>query len=102
MTTDYDAIAEQYKRSKLTPWRQYIEQYTFFEVLGDVAGLSVLDLACGEGFYSRLLRLRGAGRVVGVDVSEKMINLARAAEADDPLDIEYVVGDARSFPTTET
>ena len=102
MPTDYNAIAEQYKRSKLTPWRRYIEQYTFFDILGDITGLSVLDLACGEGFYSRLLRLRGAARVVGVDLSERMLDLARAAEAEQPLDIEYLVGDARTFQTSET
>jgi ubiquinone/menaquinone biosynthesis C-methylase UbiE len=101
MSTNYNAIAEQYKRSKLTPWRQYIEQYTYFEILGDVTGLSVLDLACGEGFYSRLLRLHGAARVVGMDMSERMIGLARATEAEQPLDIEYVVGDARTFRTPE-
>lgn len=101
MPTDYNAIADQYKRSKLTPWRRYIEQYTFCDILGDITGKSVLDLACGEGFYSRLLRLRGASRVVGMDVSQKMVELARAAEAEMPLDIEYVVGDARAFRTTE-
>ena len=102
MSTDYNVIADQYKRSKLTPWRRYIEQYTFFEILGDITGQSVLDLACGEGFYSRQLRLRGASRVVGMDVSPKMVELARAAEADMPLEIEYVVADARTFRTAET
>ena len=97
MPTDYNAIADQYKRSKLTPWRRYIEQYTFFETLGDVTGLSVLDLACGEGFYSRLVRLRGASRVVGVDLSDEMIRLARASETEQPLDIDYRVGDATAF-----
>lgn len=101
MPTDYNAIADQYKRSKLTPWRRYIEQYTYFEILGDVTGLSVLDLACGEGFYSRLLRLHGAARVVGMDMSERMIGLARATEVEQPLDIEYVVGDALTFRTGE-
>jgi toxoflavin synthase len=101
MSTDYDAIAEQYKRSKLTPWRRYIEQYTMFDILGDVSGLSMLDLACGEGFYSRLFRLHGASRVVGVDLSEKMVGLARSSEAEQPLDIEYVVADARTFRTAE-
>ena len=101
MTTNYDAIAEQYRRSKLTPWRRYIEQYTFVDIIGDVAGLSVLDLACGEGFYSRLLRLHGASRVVGVDVSEEMIRLARASEAEQPLDIEFVRADALAFRSTE-
>lgn len=28
MTTDYDPIAEQYKRSKQQPWRTYIECFT--------------------------------------------------------------------------
>jgi len=99
--TDYNAIADQYKRSKLTPWRRYIEQYTYLEILGDVSGLSVLDLACGEGFYSRLLRLHGAARVVGMDMSERMIALARVIEAEQPLDIEYVVGDALAFRMDE-
>ena len=100
--TDFNTIAEQYKRSKLTPWRMYIEQFTLFELLGDVSGQSVLDLACGEGFYSRLLRLRGAARVLGVDLSEKMIGLAQACEAERPLDVEYVVGNAGTFRTAET
>ena len=45
MTTNYDDIAEEYKRSKLQPWRQYIEAFTLFELIGDLAGKSVLDLA---------------------------------------------------------
>ena len=101
MPTDYNAIADQYRRSKLTPWRRYIEEYTFFELLGDVTGLSVLDLACGEGFYSRLVRLRGASRVVGVDLSDEMIRLARASEAEMPLGIEYLTADALGFRTSE-
>ena len=28
MTTHYDPIAEQYKRSKLQPWRTHVESYT--------------------------------------------------------------------------
>jgi len=101
MPTDYNAIAEQYKRSKLTPWRRYIEEYTMFDILGNICGLSVLDLACGEGFYSRLFRLRGAARVVGLDLSERMIDLARATESEHPLDIEYIVDDAQTFRTAE-
>lgn len=101
MPTDYDAIADQYRRSKLTPWRRYIEEYTFFQTIGDVTGLSVLDLACGEGFYSRLVRLRGASRVVGVDLSAEMIRLARANEEEMPLGIEYLAADALGFRSPE-
>ncbi len=95
MTTDYDPIAEQYKRSKLQPWRTHIECFTLLELLGDLSGQSVVDLACGEGFYTRLLRLRGAERVTGIDLSHGMIELARKQEAVSPLGIEYLVGDAR-------
>ena len=67
MATQYDDIAEQYKRSKLVPWRFYIEQFSLLELIGDLAGKDVLDLACGEGYYTRLLKRNGAARVVGVD-----------------------------------
>ncbi len=95
MTTDYDPIAEQYQRAKQQPWRAYIEAYTLLGLVGDLSGRAVVDLACGEGFYSRLLRRKGADRVVGVDLSPRMIELARGQEAQAPLGVEYAVGDAR-------
>jgi 2-polyprenyl-3-methyl-5-hydroxy-6-metoxy-1,4-benzoquinol methylase len=93
MDTDYDQIAGQYKRAKLQPWRTHIECNTLLRLAGDLAGKSVIDLACGEGYYTRELRRRGAGRVVGVDLSQGMIELAEAEEKRQPLGIEYRVGD---------
>lgn len=95
MTTDYDPIAEQYQRSKQQPWRTYLECHTLMELVGDPAGLAVLDVACGEGFYSRQVRQRGAARVTGVDLSQGMIDLARSQEERHRLGIDYVRGDAR-------
>jgi len=89
----YDSIASDYQASKRRPWRTHIESYTLFDTLGDVQGLSVLDLACGEGFYSRRLAKAGASEVVGVDISPAMINLARSEQGRNPLGIEYLVGD---------
>ena len=97
MTTNYDAIAEQYKLSKQTPWRSHIECHTLFEIVGDVKGLAVIDIACGEGFYTRLLRHRGAARATGVDLSQGMVDLARRQEKAAPLGIEYSVGDGRAL-----
>jgi ubiquinone/menaquinone biosynthesis C-methylase UbiE len=97
MSTNYDTIAEQYRRSKLQPWRAHIEACTLMGLAGDLAGLRVLDVACGEGFYSRQLRKAGAAEVVGVDLSAGMIELARQEEAARPLGIEYRVGDAREL-----
>lgn len=93
MSAQYDDIAEHYRRSKDSPLRTYVEAYTFEQMIGDVRGKRVLDLACGEGFYSRRLRALGADRVVGVDVSRQMIALAERQESENPLGIEYVCAD---------
>lgn len=97
MTTDYDPIAKQYQRSKQQPWRTHVESHTLMALIGDPAGKRVLDLACGEGFYTRRLRQMGAAAVVGIDLSEGMIELARKQEAKQQLGIDYQVGDARSL-----
>jgi SAM-dependent methyltransferase len=96
MTTKYDGIAKEYQASKLQPWRTHVERYTLLRLTGDVRGLRTLDLACGEGYYTRLLRRLGADPVVGVDLSHAMIDLAHAQEVAEPLGIRYRVGDARS------
>lgn len=101
MTTNYDPIAEQYKRSKQTPWRTDVECFTLLETIGALDGLSVLDLACGEGFYTRMLRHRGAARMTGVDLSEGMVALARKQEDDAPLGIDYRTGDGRALDLGE-
>jgi SAM-dependent methyltransferase len=101
MPTDYDAIAERYRRAKLQPWRSFIESFSLLGLIGDLTGLAVVDLACGEGFYTRRLRNHGAARVVGVDLSEAMVRLARAEEAMHPQGIEYLVQDARDLHLPE-
>ena len=101
MTTNYDPIAEQYKLSKQQPWRTHIEAYSLLQLIGNPAGLSVLDVACGEGFYTRLLRQQGAARVTGVDLSQGMIDLARKQETLHQQGIDYLVGDARNLELHE-
>jgi 2-polyprenyl-3-methyl-5-hydroxy-6-metoxy-1,4-benzoquinol methylase len=98
MKTDYDkgCIAEQYKQAKEQPWRLRVETYSLMKLIGDVSGKTVLDVACGEGHFTRILRRAGASKVVGLDISERMIELARGQEAREPLGIEYLVEDARS------
>src|SRR5256885_772379 len=46
MTTNYDPIAEQYKRSKQHPWRAHVEAFTLMTLIGDPAGKAVIDFAC--------------------------------------------------------
>ena len=86
---EYDAIAEAYRDSKRLPFRESIERYTLFEMLGDIRGKKVVDVACGDGFYTRLLRRAGASEVTGVDVSSEMIRLAEQEEKRHPLGCSY-------------
>jgi SAM-dependent methyltransferase len=48
-------------------------------------GLRVLDLGCGFGYFAREARTRGARQVVAVDLSERMLEAARAATHDDAI-----------------
>lgn len=97
MATQYDTIAQQYDRIiGDLPVRQLLE-YTYRNRIGDVSGKSVLDLACGNGFYTRKFKQQGASRVVGVDLSPELIKLAQEREAREQLGIEYLVGDGATL-----
>lgn len=50
----------------------------------ETSGARVLDLACGQGRVSRDLARRGA-IVVGIDVSERLLEVAREIEGSDPM-----------------
>jgi ubiquinone/menaquinone biosynthesis C-methylase UbiE len=97
MPTDYDALAAEYQRAKRQSWRSHIEAFSFLSLLGDLTGKAVVELAGGEGHYTRVLPSLGAAKVVGVDRSPGMIALARAQESEHPLAIEYLVQDCRSL-----
>jgi SAM-dependent methyltransferase len=98
MTTDFNDLADTYAGTKASPIKRYSEEPTFLAALGDVTGLSVLDLACGNGYYTRRIKQAGARRVLGVDVAEGMVAEGREAEAREPLGVEYQVHDAGALP----
>ena len=98
---EYDAIAREYRESKQLPFREHVERHTLFELLGDIRGATVLDLACGDGFYTRLLKAAGAREVTGVDISQAMIELAEERERQHPLGCRYVRADVAEYEPAE-
>lgn len=54
-----------------------METPSFLKLVGPLQKEDVIDLACGEGFYTRIYRGMTSGRVIGVDFSENMIKLAK-------------------------
>ena len=64
---------------------------------GIAPGDEVVDLGCGTGLTTReAARAAAPGRVVGVDVSERMLERAREVTAAEGLDnVRYELGDAQ-------
>src|SRR5262249_6441863 len=90
----YDHIGSRYDEYARTATLKRAERYTFFRLVGTLEGKRVLDLACGFGFYTRLLKQHGATQVLGIDISPEMIRLAQQQEQAEPLGITYQAGDA--------
>ncbi|KYF90009.1 SAM-dependent methyltransferase [Sorangium cellulosum] len=51
----------------------------------DLTGLRVVDLGSGYGWFCRWARQHGAAHVLGLDVSERMLQRARSATSDDAI-----------------
>ncbi|HZE39124.1 MAG TPA: class I SAM-dependent methyltransferase [Stackebrandtia sp.] len=64
---------------------------------GDVAGLRLLHLQCANGNESLSWAVRGA-RVVGVDISDVAIDLARGIARDAGLDVRFLAADVYGLP----
>jgi 2-polyprenyl-3-methyl-5-hydroxy-6-metoxy-1,4-benzoquinol methylase len=65
---------------------------TLVDLLGErLAGARICDLCCGEGYLGRHLLTLGAREVVGVDLSEALIEVARRRAPAGP--ISYRVDD---------
>jgi 2-polyprenyl-3-methyl-5-hydroxy-6-metoxy-1,4-benzoquinol methylase len=58
-------------------WERAAEHAELLALLPDAHGRRVLDLGCGAGQLARYLATHGAAEVVGVDLSERMLELAR-------------------------
>ena len=56
---------------------ELFEMPALFSMLPDLHGKTVLDLGCGFGEHCMYFVKQGAAKVVGVDISEKMLKVAR-------------------------
>lgn len=59
-----------------------LEQPALHALLPALAGRRVLDIGCGFGHFCRHARAAGAARVLGIDISARMLEAARAQTAD--------------------
>jgi ubiquinone/menaquinone biosynthesis C-methylase UbiE len=68
-------------------------------VSGRLDGARVLDVACGEGWLSRLLAPLGPRTITGIDISSELIEIARART--DAANVSFRMDDAQTLTTVE-
>jgi 2-polyprenyl-3-methyl-5-hydroxy-6-metoxy-1,4-benzoquinol methylase len=81
-------------------YREEMNNPATFKLIGNIQNQRILDLSCGEGYNTRILARKG-GIVLGVDLSEQLIKLARLRENEDRLGINYYVSDAADLTEFE-
>jgi SAM-dependent methyltransferase len=79
----YDPVAKFYEQFARDEYEDP-PMAALLRLVGDVANLRLLDLACGHGRLTRELARRGA-HIVGVDISAALLDLAHARETERPL-----------------
>jgi SAM-dependent methyltransferase len=73
-----------------------INKWQAMQMPGSLAGKSVLDIGCADGFFSRLCSQQGARSVLGVDTAVGRLLRARFMALDERLNIDYRVD---TFPS---
>jgi SAM-dependent methyltransferase len=69
-------------------------------MVGDVEGKKVLDIGCGEGYFSRFFA-KASAEVTGIDLSESLIKSA-VEEERYPLGVKYLAADASNLSMLES
>ena len=94
MSSPAEVYDQYYGPALMFPWAK-----TLLEHAQPSAGQQVLDLACGTGIVTDLISTEVGpnGRVVGLDFSVPMLEVARARQISGPA-IEWVEADAASIP----
>lgn len=98
----YDAAAPDWVRTEPVLLSDYTARPFVLEAAGSLAGQRVLDLGCGEGYVCRQIAAHAPSRLVGIDNSGGMIELARSAEQASPLGVEYRLGSATDLQLDES
>ncbi|MCB0065341.1 MAG: methyltransferase domain-containing protein [Caldilineaceae bacterium] len=91
--TDYTA----YRHRSNSP-NETLERPIFVEMVGDVTGLDILDLGCGDGLYGRELLAAGCNSYTGLESAQRMVDVASQNLQGTPAAIIHSKIEDWSFP----
>lgn len=85
---DNDEFFAKYKelRENKYNYNELVEQPAIKSLLPNLEGARILDLGCGYGNNCKEFIHAGAEKVIGVDISEKMLNIAREENSNEKID----------------
>jgi ubiquinone/menaquinone biosynthesis C-methylase UbiE len=106
--TDWGTVAEKYDKY-LNSENNYHNQVilpNFLRILGDVTNKNILEIACGQGFFSEaIVSVAGENKVSGdkkvkmnaFDLGSNLIKIAQQNAGKNKSDINYKILNAESF-----
>ena len=97
----YDQHASRWQRREPSSLSDFTGRPPVFDLCGDVRGLDIVDLGCGEGYCTRELAARGAGSLVGIELSQEMVDIAEIQEKELGQGIRYRQGDVTALEDAE-
>lgn len=87
---EYDnKLSADFQKSDVKPDKQFSFLPTVLGILGNLKNKTVLDLGCGDGFFTRALASMGAKKVIGIDNSEIQLKLAKEKLSEKNIEYEY-------------
>lgn len=96
--TSFERFAKEYDEQN-GDTGDYTHQHTIdpplFELIGDPKGLTIYDIACGNGYIARKLMKAGAEEIYASDISQTLIKLATTKYPD--LGVKYFIQEASDF-----
>ncbi len=98
----YDAFAPEYERTRVPRFRPFVKK--LLQLYDTRPGSRVLDAGCGTGLVATMVAPRAghAGKVIGVDASAAMLEIARHKARGFGFDqCEFVLGDIAHLDTAD-
>lgn len=89
--TSWGKVAEWYDRhleKGIDTYHDKVVHPNLMRLMGSVSGKKVLDVACGQGIFSRMLADGGAS-VIGIDLGKELVEVAEKRNKDHKFQIHY-------------
>lgn len=93
---DWNNTATAYELFNNSPdsYSYNIEWKCIKNMLPELKGKSVLDLGCGTGIFTFLFEQYDPEKIVGIDLSDEMLNIAEKKAKESKSKAEFILGDA--------